>query len=414
MNLVYRILTEEFPDDEIAFEQMRSHIRRAIGDKKKGFKKEPEKPKPYKSSIEYKSDGTVIHDKLIEIMDNEDITPEVIIKAHGLDVDRWEVIAYRNNYWHSQVKGGTRLVMYQSRLTVKPKKDGLSLDKIDEFFKKLDREYCKPAIIPRRTAGNLMAEVNIADLHLGKLCWHGDTPENYDYKIARENYQQIINDIIHELKNKPIEKIIFVWANDFFNTDTIGKTTTAGTPQDVDIRWQKLYDVGCEMLISGIDMLSDVATVETFWTPSNHDKMTGYHAVKVLEAWFRKERGVTIDTGAQPRRYMQYGNTLLGFAHGCDIQSKGTKYRASQLAALMPVEARELWGQTQYHEMHVGHLHSESSIEEINGVIVRRISSPTATDTWHNENGYVGAVRKAQTFIYDRDKGLRQVINTPV
>ncbi len=64
--------------------------------------------------------------------------------------------------------------------------------------------------------------------------------------------------------------------------------------------------------------------------------------------------------------------------------------------------------------MHAAHLHSEHAINEANGVIVRRIASPTAADTWHYESGYVGAVRKAQTFIYDKERGLLQTINTPV
>ncbi len=53
-------------------------------------------------------------------------------------------------------------------------------------------------------------------------------------------------------------------------------------------------------------------------------------------------------------------------------------------------------------------------IQEINGVIVRRISSPTAADTYHTERGYLGNVRKAQVFIYDKERGLKQVINIPV
>lgn len=53
-------------------------------------------------------------------------------------------------------------------------------------------------------------------------------------------------------------------------------------------------------------------------------------------------------------------------------------------------------------------------IQEISGVIVRRISSPTALDTWNTTHGYMGAVRKAQTFLYDKGRGLVQTINTPV
>ena len=143
--------------------------------------------------------------------------------------------------------------------------------------------------------------------------------------------------------------------------------------------------------------------------------MTGYHALKYLEAWFRHDDNVEIDTSAMIRKYMLYGKTLIGYTHGDKEKGQnGSKEKASKLASVMPLEAKDLWSKANYYEMHTAHLHSEHAIHEINGVIVRRISSPTATDTWHKESGYIGAVRKVQTFIYEREKGLLQTINTPV
>ena len=53
-----------------------------------------------------------------------------------------------------------------------------------------------------------MAEVNVADLHLAKLCCKGETPRGkYDYKIARDSYYRIIGEIVAEIKDKPIEHI---------------------------------------------------------------------------------------------------------------------------------------------------------------------------------------------------------------
>jgi hypothetical protein len=290
---------------------------------------------------------------------------------------------------------------------------GIDLAELDRHFAELNRENFTPPTI-RPIIGSLMAEVNIADLHLGKLCWHGDTPEDYDYKIARDTYYRIIGEIAEQLKGKPIEYITFVWANDFFNADTIEQTTTGGTRQDCDVRWQKMYNVGVEMLVRGVEMLEDIAPIKTFYTPSNHDEIGGYLALKYLEAWFRQDPNVSVDTDAYPRKYQLYGNTLIGYCHGSTENSRGNKDKASRLASLMPIEARKLWGQAQFYEMHAAHLHSEQMIQEINGVIVRRISSPTALDTWHTVSGYLGAVRKAQTFIYDKERGLVQTINTPV
>lgn len=392
-------------------------VRRALRNRDRYKREMPQSQSPldnYKETVKLNSDGTKESDRLIEIGHGQEITPELLLKAHNLNPDEWEITSYRNNYWHSQVRGGKRMVMYQSKVTCKPKKDGLSLKHIDRHFKKLDRTHFIPQIKQIKKQGNMMAEVNIADLHLGKLCWHGDTGNNYDYKIARDIFNNVISDVYHELALKPLEYIIFVWSNDFFNSDTITNTTTAGTQMHNDVRWQKLFNVGVEMLVNGITMLSQIAPVKTFYTPSNHDEVNGYHALKYLEAWFRKDRNVQICTDAKPRQYHLYGVTLLGYGHGDKEKGKGSKEKASRLASCMPIEVPHLWAKAKFREFHAGHLHSEQMIQEINGVIVRRISAPTANDTWHTQSGYIGSTRKAQTFIYDKARGLRHIFNTPV
>ena len=118
--------------------------------------------------------------------------------------------------------------------------------------------------------------------------------------------------------------------------------------------------------------------------------------------------------GISPRKYIKYGSTLVGYCHGKNENSKGSSVKASLLASCMPIEAKKLWSDTEFHEMHAAHLHSEQMIQEINGVIVRRISSPTVSDKWHTEKAFIGSVRKAQTFVYDEVYGLTDIIMTPV
>ena len=406
---VTEALKDQFPG--LSFAQVREKIRGYIRglERYKAIKGDDRT----KGSLEYKADGSIISEKFITVRDGDEMTPEFILEAHGLKPTAWEVVSYKNNFWNSQVKGGTKQISYQSKLTAKPKTAGIDLAAVDAHFARLERKIFRPPA-PRIITGSMMAEVNIADLHLGKLCWHGDTPENYDHKIAQKVFYNIIAEIAERIKGRPTEKILFVWANDFFNSDNEQKTTTAGTPQDTDVRNKKMFNIGWEMLIRAIEMLNEIAPVKTFYTPSNHDEETAYHATGVLKAWFRKEPSVTVDLDAYPRKYELYGNTLIGFTHGDKENDKGTKEKASRLASLMPIEARTLWSQARYCEMHAAHLHSEQMIQEINGVIVRRISSPTAADTYHTTYGYLGAVRKAQTFLYDKERGLMDIINTPV
>ena len=98
---------------------------------------------------------------------------------------------------------------------------------------------------------------------------------------------------------------------------------------------------------------------------------------------------------------------MIGFTHG-DSEKK------NRIGKLMPIEAREAWGKTLYHEVHAAHFHSEQAVQEENGIIVRYVSSPTSTDNWHYENGYVGAVKKAQSFIWDKEYGLTDILHSVI
>lgn len=397
-------------------QQIRDAVRRDVrrSERYKAEVAEADAAAAYKASNGWRN-GQYESDRLIEICDTDEITPKLILGLHGLKPSAWEVVSYRNNYWHSQAKGGKQLLLYQSKLTAKPV-DGLDLDEITKHFKALDRKFQLPTARKTEKQGRLMAEVNVADIHLGKLCWHGDTGTNYDSKIARNIFYGIISEIVDALKPMAdqLDYITFVWTNDFFNSDTIAKTTTLGTPQDTDRRWQSLFNTGVEMLVAATGMLAEVAPVKMFYTASNHDEVSAYHAIRYLGAWFRNDPRVEVDADAMPRKYMLYGGTLLGFGHGDKEGGGGTKDKASRLASAMPIEAAHLWGQARFREFHAAHLHSEQMIQEINGVIVRRISSPTAADTWHTTSGYIGAVRKAQVFIWDRARGLVQINNIPV
>ena len=251
-----------------------------------------------------------------------------------------------------------------------------------------------------------MLEVPIFDLHLGKMAWSGETGENYDYKIAKKRFFFVLNDIIERVKGRDdIEKIVFPVGSDFFNFDTLDGTTTIGTKQDNDLRWQKLFAVGVEILIKAIDMLTEIAPVEAFLIPGNHDKMTSFYAIQYLYAWYRDNGEVVVNHDPKVRKYIRYGSSLIGFTHG-DKEKK-------RLSHIMQVEAAEHWGKTKYREWHMGHFHSEKVREE-GGIIFRNLSSITGTDVWHYESGYVGAVKKHQSFVWDYEKGLSEILITNI
>lgn len=388
-------------------EQYRLWVKNRIRTQTKNNEQRPSVTENFKESIEINKDGSQSSNKLIKmsIEDSKDVN--YLLKAHGYEPDLWELNSARSNIWNSYSKKDGIMQLYASKISVKPKKDELSLESIRSMFKEMSDNYIRPTHNPIRYSKNgMMLEVSIADIHLGKLAWQGDSNDTYNWEIARERFFHIINDVLTRTQAYKFEKILFCWSNDFFHYDGLTKTTTGGTPQDTDLKFAQMYKIGTNMLVEAVDILSQFAPVETFYVGANHDKLTSYVATEHLAAWYRNDPNVTVDTDPKIRKYVEFGKCLIQFSHG---HAEGKR-----IGEVMPVEAREAWGRTIYHEVHAGHFHSEKTVTKDNGVIVRYLNSPTGTDTWHFESAYVGALKVGQAFIWDKELGLLDAIYTTV
>jgi hypothetical protein len=358
----------------------------------------------YKEVHEIKEDGSHYSDKLIKMSETQKKDVNFLLEAHGYDPEAWDLIKSSSNIWNSYSKQDGIMTQYSSKITVKPKKEEFSLNDVKGIIEDLMQNYSPPIYKPIRYAENgRMLEFNISDLHLNKL---GYKDGEYDHKQAEKIFFHVINDVMTRTQGMKFEKVLFIWSHDFFNIDNLTKTTTAGTPQDVSMRFADMYKMGKRMLIQGIDLLRQIAPLETVQVGANHDRLSSYTMSEVLDAWYRNDDNVIIDNDPAHRKYRRFGNCLIGFSHG-DKEKK-------RLGKVMPSEVRKDWGETLYSEMHAAHLHSEQAVVEENGIIVRYLSSPSGTDNWHYESGYVGAVKKTQSFIWDKELGLMDIIHTPI
>jgi hypothetical protein len=360
----------------------------------------------YKENIEILADGTHKSDKLLRMSAEQSKDVDYLLSAHGYSKDSWEMVSAKNNIWNVYSKQDGIQTLYSSKITVKPKEQLFDISKIDEIFNNLNRTYKPRTKTYKPPKKPKMLELNISDLHLGKLCWSGDTNDTYDMSIAEERFFYIIDDVLEKTKHIPIEKSLFIWSNDFFHFDTITQTTTAGTHQDSDTRWAKMYNKGTEMLIKAIEQLTEIAPVETMYIGSNHDKMTAYYATKHIEAWYRQDKHVRVDSSPTSRKYYEYGNNLIEFTHGHN--------EGKRIGSTMEVEARQAWGRTSYHEVHAGHFHNDQVKTMDNGTVIRYSPSPTGTDVYHFEKGYVGAIKKGQSYLWDKETGLDLIIPTTI
>lgn len=402
-------LAEEFP--ELHYDCIKSRVRRFNEpDNSKKDNTVSNEIRPQTTSVEYRKDGTVVFEKVISLAEGSEITPRKILEAHGMDPCKWEIVSYKNNLWQSQKKGGQILNLYQSKITAKPVEEYISIEDIKKHFDTFQSK--KPVTpepeYPKTDKRNLLYEINICDLHLGRFCYDNETGEPLNTEITKQRFFEVIRSECSKIESFKgrVDKILFVWTNDFFNSDGISKATTGGTPQDTDKKWQELYLIGVEMLVEAIERLVQYAPVVTFYIASNHSRQTEFYAINYLYAWFRSYSNVDVWINSSPRQYFVYGQNLLGFAHGY-YEKKET------LPFLMSNECAKEWSSTKYREFHLAHIHSEK-VEEKGGIVFRWLPSVTSADTWSKECGYVMATKRSYSFVYDYNKGLIQINSTIV
>lgn len=367
-------------------EKLRSGFKREM--KKRG---NPVADIPFYEKSGKNIDGTFTSDKLIEMSEAEMKDERFLLLAHGFDPEKWVLAWAKSNRWHGPTVDG-RQVMYQSKITVRPKTiDDVSLDDVMDMFKK--KESISKFIVPKKyyKKSDEVFEVDVCDLHFGSDA--NNHPE--------KRFEDAVSDVLGRIGSRKFDKIYFPLLADIFHYDNMQKTTTAGTIVTTDgLSPYEIFDLAIDSFVRVVDKLSDIAPLEILYIAGNHDRLSGYHLVKTLEAFFKSSKYVTFDSEHKSRKFRVIGNSLVGWMHGDVPKSRSTNW--------LQVEAREEWGKTKYSEIHSGNFHSQSGKEE-GGTVLRYLPAMTNIDQWHYDKAYVGAVRSMVSFVWHKELGLREI-----
>lgn len=343
-------------------------------------------------------------------------------------INKWDVTSFRNN--RPETKQNFQIKAKLSRII-----ELIRDESVKNVFKELVQTYVPPVcnfsfketlnVLPEHFASlkneNNLLEISLFDSHFGKLAWHGETGEDYDTKIARKRYIEAIETLLFRAKAYNYNRIIFPIGNDYFNSDNLNNTTTKGTPQDEDLRWQKTFSDGVKLLIDSINILKQTGVpIDVIVIPGNHDFSKSYYCGSFIEAWFNCDEQVNVNNGASPRKYYRFGEVLLGFTHG-------SEEKESSLPLLMAtdIESKPMWSITKFHEWHLAHIHRKRKVDytvidksrtinEDLGVTVRYLSSITGTEEWHHKKGYVGCNKAGDGFIWNDITGFVAHINANI
>lgn len=304
----------------------------------------------------------------------------------------------RTNSWEGLTKDGP-VTLEQTRIDWDFETTRLKED-IEEFI----ASKVRPLPVSASPSGSLVGVLSIPDIHVGKLAWGAEVGENYDTSIAVETYTLAASHLLKRLSECGVAHILYVVGNDLLHVDGFDNTTTAGTPQDVDSRFQKAFKRAKEMVVSTIVEAANIAEVDVIIQPGNHDRLLTWTLGEVIAALFNNSQGINIVNKETYRKYVQYGRLLFGITHG-------DKTKHTALPTIMATEAPEAWGETRHREWLLGHRHRKQDfmsigVDEHNGVRIRYLPSLSGQDRWHYEHGYSN-LRSAETHVYSPEEGVQ-------
>jgi len=301
------------------------------------------------------------------------------------------------NRWEALGPNGTIVELHQRKARFDVELDRLNA--VQEFIK----ASIRPVRIAAKPRGELVGVLSVPDIHVGKLAWEPEVGEAYDTKRAVAAYLDAVGELAGKLKSAGAGKVLYVVGNDLLHVDGgLVPSTTKGTIQDTDTRWQYAFRRAKQMIVSSVQAIAEFAEVDIVVAPGNHDRVLAWALGEVLSAYYSKASGISVDNEPRYRKYKRYGKLLFGITHGDMVKSVA-------LPTIMATEVPELWGQTSHREWLLGHVHRKRefvsvAIDDQNGVMLRYLPSLAAQDRWHYEMGY-SAMRSAEAHVYDPSGG---------
>lgn len=227
-----------------------------------------------------------------------------------------------------------------------------------------------------------MLEIPLFDMHWGIAF--------LDY------YSPALDEILDIIESKHWEEIIIPFGQDFFHNDSVvNNQTTKGTVvEKVDTK--RAVKEAFRFVYALIDhSIKSANKVRVLYSPGNHDQSISWMFMQTLLERYGPE---IVDDSMEFRKAFSYGNNAIMVTHG-----NSKRANPSNLAHIFPISFPDMFSKAKIHEIHAGHLHSESDCD-ISGVMVRRLSTGNKTDEWTDSEDMVGTIKRFMLFEFSKEK----------
>lgn len=368
-------------------------------------------PLPAAKTENTRTDDFKSNSGTIELKATRISTLDQMIKACQIDLTIWEVERFLCNKWEvgaaDKREGQLRAIvvepLFQVKVWLKKKVAQAAAKGEVERFLSEAKKYAPrfPHIVRMRSRSStgVWVEPSLYDHHFGALIWARETGhDDYDSGIARKCWSEALACLLDRTASFQPEGACFVIGNDQQNANNRQGTTERGTPQSMDTRYEKVYEISRQATKWAIDqMLARGLRVHVPVVRGNHDPLAIWHLGEELKAWYHHNPRVTIDNRPTMRKWWEHGVNMLMFTHG-------NTGKLEDYGKTMAAEQPEMWGRTKWREAHTGDKHQKRQIEQP-GCMVRILSSLRPPCAWSAENMYQ-SIRAAENFVWSKTEGL--------
>lgn len=228
---------------------------------------------------------------------------------------------------------------------------------------------------------DLIPWFNIGDAHIGMLAHDKEIGESFDLKIAEAELCEAMGVLIDRAPQT--NRCVIQDVGDATHFENYSGTTEAsGHALDVDTRFHKMIEVYTRTMEFIVEKaLSKYQYVDVIINQGNHSRTNDHWMGVMLRALYRNEPRLHVLPNVSVFIPYRMGNTFV-MCHHFD------KCKPAQAAGVMANDFAQDWGETKYHYVDGGHVHSNHQRTEVNGCVTESFNQIAAADKYAHDTGW--------------------------
>ena len=267
-----------------------------------------------------------------------------------------------------------------------------------EAFEAMAQDLPRRAIseAPIHCAESLATVYTLTDSHVGALCWHEETGEDWDLHIAEHTLTACFERLIASAPSSEVG--IVAQLGDFLHQDGMNAVTPmSGHLLDSDGRFSKVVAVAIRILRRVVNLaLTKHKQVIVLMAEGNHDMASSIWLRTMFKALYENEPRIKVVDSPLPYYAYQHGEVMLAWHHG-------HLKKNDQLPLLFASQFAPMWGSSRKRYCHTGHRHHVEE-KEHSGMTVIQHPTLAARDAYAARGGWISE-RQACAITYHRTYG---------